>query len=118
MAILARHRVQQQTERLALGAAWPGLDLVFTSTTGTALEPRNVTREWDRLRDQAGLPDLRLHDLRHSCATILTALGVHPRVVREMLRHSQIGITMNTHSHVAPLLQREAADALECALFG
>jgi hypothetical protein len=55
MAILARHRVLQQVERLALGAAWPGLDLVFTSTTGTALEPRNVTREWELLRDKAGL---------------------------------------------------------------
>jgi integrase len=118
MAILARHRVEQQRERLALGAAWPELDLVFTSTTGTALEPRNVTREWDRLRTQAGLPHLRLHDLRHSCATILTALGVHPRVVMEMLRHSQIGMTMNTYAHVTPLLQRDAADALEAALFG
>ena len=77
-----------------------------------------VTREWDRLRDQAGLPHLRLHDLRHSCATILTALGVHPRVVMEMLRHSQISMTMNTYAPVAPLLQRDAADALESALFG
>jgi integrase len=117
-AILTRHRLQQQTDRLKLRAAWPGLDLVFTSTTGTALEPRNVSREWERLRRQAGFPELRLHDLRHSCATILTALGVHPRVVMEMLRHSQIGITMNTYAHVAPLLQREAADALEAGLFG
>ena len=117
IAILARHRIQQQVDRLALGEAWPGLDLVFTSSTGTALEPRNVTREWDRLRRQADLPHLRLHDLRHSCATILTAFGVHPRIVMEMLRHSEIGITMNTYAHVAPLLQRAAADALEAALF-
>lgn len=118
MAILNKHRAEQQAHRLALGAAWRGHGLVFTSTTGTPLEPRNVSREWDRVRRQAGLPDLRLHDLRHSCATILVALGIHPRVVMEMLRHSQIGITMNTYSHVAPLLQREAADALEAALFG
>lgn len=118
MKILARHRSQQQAERLMLGSAWPGLDLIFTSTTGTALDPRNVSREWDRLRRTAGLPMFRLHDLRHSCATILTALGVHPRVVMEMLRHSQISITMNTYAHVAPLMQRDAADALEAALFG
>jgi integrase len=62
--------------------------------------------------------DLRPDDLRHSCATILTALGVHPRVVMEMLRTSQVGITMNTYAHVAPLLQREAAEALEAGLFG
>jgi integrase len=113
MAILAKHRAEQQVDRLALGAAWRGADLVFTTTSGTPLEPRNVSREWNHLRRQAGLPELRLHDLRHSCATILVALGIHPRVVMEMLRHSEIGITMNTYSHVAPPLQREAADALE-----
>ena len=56
--------------------------------------------------------------MRHSGASILTALRIHPRAVMEMLRHSQIGITMNTYAHVAPLLQRDAADALEAALFG
>lgn len=118
VTVLRRHRARQQEERLALGADWPGTDLVFTSTTGTPLEPRNVTRIWHSVRTEAGLPDLRLHDLRHSCATILTALGVHPRVVMETLRHSQISITMNTYSHVAPTLQRAASDALGEALFG
>jgi integrase len=118
MAILARHRVQQQTERLALVAPGPDSTWCSPPPPGTALEPRNVTREWDRLRDQAGLPHLRLHDLQHSCATILTALGVYPHVVMEMLRHSQISVTMNTYAHVAPLLQRDTADALETALFG
>jgi len=117
MKILSRHRVEQQAERLAIGPAWPGLPLVFTSTTGTALEPRNVNREWEKVRAQAGLPELRFHDLRHSCATLLTALGVHPRVVMEMLRHSEIGVTMNLYSHVSPVLQRGAAEALESALF-
>jgi len=117
MKMLAKHRVQQQVERLALGSDWPGLDLVFTSTVGTPLEPRNVSRAWDAVRREADLPNLRFHDLRHSCATILTALGVHPRVIMEMLRHSQIGVTMNTYSHVSLVLQREAADALETALF-
>ena len=68
-----------------------------------------------RRHPDAGMGSL---DLRHSCATILVALGIHPRVVMEMLRHSEIGITMNTYAHVARLLQREAADALEAALFG
>lgn len=117
MEALKQHRRRQQEERLAMGSHWPGHDLVFTSTTGTPLEPRNVTRAWSELRVQANLPDLRFHDLRHSCATILTALGMHPRVVMEMLRHSQISITMDTYAHVAPALQREAADALEAALF-
>jgi integrase len=86
--MLAKHRIQQQKERLALGSDGPGLDYVFTSTVGTPLEPRNLSRQW--AREQAGLPHLRFHDLRHSCATFMTALGVHPRVIMGMLRHSQI----------------------------
>jgi len=117
MQILREHKRRQQQERLALGEAWPNTDLVFTSTTGTPLEPRNATRAWSSIRLAANVPNLRLHDLRHSCATVLTALGVHPRVVMEMLRHSQISTTMNTYAHVAPALQRDAADALEAALF-
>jgi len=62
MKMLAKHRVQQQVERLALGSDWPGLDLVFTSTVGTPLEPRNVSREWDAVRREADLPNLRFHD--------------------------------------------------------
>lgn len=118
LEVLTRHRLQQQKDRLVLGPDWPDSDLVFRSTVGTPLEPRNASREWEKLRLQAGVPTLRLHDLRHSCATILTAQGVHPRVIMEMLRHSQISITMNTYAHVAPQLQREAADVLERALFG
>jgi integrase len=118
LELLTRHRRQQQKDRLVLGPLWPDFDLVFRSTIGTPLEPRNASREWEKVRVTAGLPTLRLHDLRHSCATILTAQGVHPRVIMEMLRHSQISITMNTYSHVAPELQREAAEVLERALFG
>lgn len=100
-AILARHRIQQQAERRALGADWPGLDLVFTSTTGTALEPRNVSRNGTA---SATEPGYRTYECT-ICGTSLTALGVPPppRVVMEMLRHSRIGITMNTYAHVAPL---------------
>ena len=117
LRLLSQHKVRQQKERLALGR-WPDSDLVFRSTVGTPLEPRNASREWEKIRSAAGLPGVRLHDLRHSCASILTAQGVHPRVIMEMLRHSQISVTMNTYAHVAPMLQREAADVLERTLFG
>ncbi len=59
--------------------------------------------------ERAGLPHLRLHDLRHTCATLLIAQGVHPRVVMEILGHSQISLTMNTYGHVTHALQRDAA---------
>jgi integrase len=82
---------------------------VFASSVGTPLEPRNVTRQFKALLKAAGLPDIRLHDLRHSCATLLLAQGVSPRVVMETLGHSQVSLTLNTYSHVLPALQREAA---------
>jgi integrase len=64
------------------------------------------------LLDTADLPDIRFHDLRHTSATLLMAAGVHPKIAQERLGHSQIGITLDTYSHVVPTLQLEAADRL------
>ena len=89
---------------------------MFTSTVGTPLEPRNVTRQFKALLKVAKLPDMRLHDLRHSCATLLLAQGVNPRVVMETLGHSQVSLTLNTYSHVLPALQRDAAARMDAAL--
>jgi integrase len=118
VSILTAHRARQQKERLALGPRWPGLDAVFTSTTGTFVEPRNLSREWANVRAQAGLEGLRMHDLRHSTATVLTSLGIHPRVTMEMLRHADISTTMNVYAHAPSHLQREAANAMQHAIFG
>jgi integrase len=63
--------------------------------------------------DKAGLPQRRFHDLRHSCATLLLVQGVSPRVVMDVLGHSQIDLTMNTYNHVIPDLRRDAARRLE-----
>jgi len=116
VAALRAHRARQNAERLALGEAWVDSGLVFTSEIGTPLDPDNLKRSWYALRERAKLKTLRFHDLRHACATLLLAQGVHPRVVMETLGHSQIGVTMNVYSHVLPMLQREAADALDAAL--
>jgi integrase len=118
LEILRKHRAGQLAERMAAGEAWPGGDFVFTSTRGTPLEPRNVNRAWDLVRTAAGLPQVRLHDLRHGYATVLTAIGVQPRVVMQMLRHANIAITMDTYAHVGLETQREAARSLDRALFG
>jgi integrase len=75
--------------RLAAGRHWQDRGFVLTSALGTPLEPRNVTRQFKALLTAAKLPDMRLHDLRHSCATLLLAQGVNPRVVMETLGHSQ-----------------------------
>ena len=89
---------------------------MFPSTVGTPLEPSNVSHRFQALLQRAGLPRRRFHDLRLTCATLLLAQGVHPRVVMDVLSHNQISLTMDTYSHVIPALQREAADRMDALL--
>jgi integrase len=119
LASLQRHRVAQEQERQATSERWRESGLVFTTTRGTPIEPRNLIRHFKTVLKKAGLPQtIRFHDLRHSCATLLIAQGVHPRVVMEILRHSQISTTMNTYAHVLPGLQRDATAKIEALLSG
>ncbi|HEX6349873.1 MAG TPA: tyrosine-type recombinase/integrase [Candidatus Dormibacteraeota bacterium] len=113
---LRGHRARQAEDRLLAGSDWKESDLVFTTRRGTPLEPRNATRGFKRLLRRARLPNIRFHDLRHSFATLLLIQGASPRVVMEMLGHSQIALTMNTYSHVIPAMQREAAARLDALL--
>jgi integrase len=110
---LYEHRNRQEQERLLAGSRWKESGLVFTSSLGTPLEPRNTERAFLEILEQAQLPRVRVHDLRHTAATLLLAQGVHPRLVMELLGHSQIAVTMNTYSHVIPALRKEAADKME-----
>ncbi|MCW2632136.1 MAG: putative integrase [Pseudonocardia sp.] len=91
---------------------------MFTTAIGTPLEPRNVNRSWYVVRRRTGLDWLRLHDLRHACATFLIAAGASPRTVMAQLGHSQLALTMNTYAHVLEEVQREAVDRLGDTLFG
>jgi integrase len=77
------------------------------------VEGTAITKDFHRKLQNAGLPQRRFHDLRHSCATLLLVQGVAPRVVMDVLGHSQIGLTMNTYSHVIPDLRREAARKMD-----
>jgi integrase len=95
------------------------LDLVFSSEFGTPIQPDNLRkRHFFRIRDIAGLPKLRLYDLRHTTATLMLSAGENPKVVAERLGHSSIVLTLDTYSHVLPSMQREASDRLEKLLFG
>jgi integrase len=115
---LLEHGARQREEHLLLGPEWHDSDLVFTSHTGRPLDGRNVTRSFQRLLKRAGLPKRRFYDLRHSCATLLLVQGVPARVVMEILGHSQIGLTMNTYTHVLPELTRAAAGGMQEFLVG
>jgi integrase len=116
VAALKAHRTRQREDRLAAGGTWNDSGFVFTSPIGTALEPRNVTREFHVLLASADLPAVRFHDLRHTAATLLLAQGVDPRTIMETLGHSQISLTLNTYSHVLPALQADAAAKLDAIL--
>jgi integrase len=109
---LHRHRERQSERRYRPGPPWGGL--VFTSSVGTPVNTRNLTRSYKTLLRKARLsPEIRFHDLRHSCASLLLAQGVSPRTIMETLGHSQIGLTLNTYAHVVPSLQRDAADVMD-----
>jgi integrase len=114
-ALLA-HRDRQAFERSFAGDRWVETGLVFTTPKGTPLDARNVVRHFKATLDRAGLPDMRWHDLRHTCASLLLAEGVGPRTIMEILGHSQISLTMNTYSHVMPQANREAAALMDCVL--
>lgn len=93
------------------------MGLLFVNSVGGPLDKRTVVKQFEAHLTYADLPDIRFHALRHSCASLLVAQGVHPRVVMEILGHSTITLTMNTYSHVMPQAQRDAA-ALMDGLFG
>jgi integrase len=115
--VLRQRRERQAADRDLLGPEWPGDDLVFTTQLGTPIHPRNDYRSFQSLISKASLRRVRLHDLRHTAASLMLAQGVAPRVVMEILGHSQISITMNTYSHVDPELNRAATDLLQEALW-
>jgi len=116
LALLREHQARQADER-AIAPRWHDSGLVFTSSVGTPIEPSDISHHFKQLLRAAGLPErTRFHDLRHSCATLLIVMGIHPRVVMEILGHSQISTTMNIYAHVLPRVQREAVTGLD-ALF-
>ncbi len=113
---LRRHRLRRLELRLAAGPAHDDQGRVFTTDTGGPLHPNSLALRFRRLTEAAGLPAIRLHDLRHTCATLMLANGEHPKVVQERLGHADIAMTMNLYSHVTPDMQRHAADRLDAAI--
>ncbi len=115
--MLHEHPERQNAERLDADA-WEYPSLVFTTRLGTPIHPRNDYRAFRELIRQAGLRQVRMHDLRHTAASVLLAQGVPARVVMEILGHSQISVTLTTYAHVAPEVSREAANRVDDALWG
>jgi integrase len=111
------HRQEQEARRDAAGNAWKDTGLVFTTRTGGPVHPRNDYRAFRALLRKAGLRRIRLHDLRHTAASLMLAKEVPARVVMEVLGHSQISLTMNTYSHVADESMQTVAERMEDTLW-
>jgi len=110
---LEEHKEKQEAIRNALGITLKEDDLVFSTPEGKPLRPNTVTRAWSMLATRAGIKTIRLHDARHTHASLMLKQGVHPKVVQERLGHSTIAMTLDTYSHVTPGLQQAAAESFD-----
>ena len=107
------YQADQELLRVQLGVSLKADDFVFIRPDGKAINPSAVTLAFKRIIKKAGLRDVRIHDLRHTHATLMLKAGVHPKVVSERLGHASIGITLDIYSHVLPGLQEEAAEKFD-----
>jgi integrase len=111
-------RVEQAAERLAVGPGYAEHGLVFAMPDGRPLHPDRFARTFVRQAGTLGLPAIRLHDLRHTWATLAFEAGVPMKVVSEILGHASIAVTANIYSHVSPTMQSDAADRVAALILG
>ncbi|HHX50578.1 MAG TPA: site-specific integrase [Clostridia bacterium] len=109
---LKRHKARQAKEKLAMGEAYQNNGLVFCKEDGTFFDPVQLTRLFQQYLKKAGLPRVRLHDLRHTHASLLLKRGIHAKIVQERLGHSSITMTLDLYSHITPGLDQAAAASL------
>ena len=115
--VLKGQAARQRDERSEWDEGWIETGLVFTAEDGAALDPESVSRYWRQAVKKTMLPTIRLHDLRHTHATLALQAGVHPKVVSERLGHATVSITLDTYSHAIPAMQEEAAALIAGLVF-
>ncbi len=115
---LKRHRIRQLEERLVAGSRWHDMSLVFPSTIGTIADSANVTHAFHDALQRAELPRQRFHDLRHLAASLMLAQDVNPKVMQEILGHSQMSMTMDLYSHLMPSAKKDVAARMDALLTG
>ncbi len=114
-AALCEQRRRQDADRCKADR-WVESALVFTNHSGAPLEPGEVNRALTLALHRAGLPHVRVHDLRHTTASVLLEAGTHPKIVQDLLGHSTIRLTLDTYSHLTPALHRQAAETMDRVL--
>jgi len=110
--VLSEHRQVKETEALLMGQYLSDTDLVFNNL-GKPLRPNTVTYAWQRIAARNGVKVIRLHDARHTHASLMLKQGIHPKIVQERLGHASIQMTLDTYSHVAPGIQQAAAESFD-----
>ena len=111
--VLREHRELHEKMRQSLDLTLTDEDLVFCQIDGKPLLPDSITHAWMKLARRTGMKGIRLHDARHTHASLMLKQGIHPKIVQERLGHSSIQITLDTYSHVAPGLQQAAANRFD-----
>ena len=113
LGVLRAHRLLQEADRVDAGPKWKAGGFVFSTRTGTLIEPRNVNRHFDRLCESTGVRRIRFHDLRHSCASLLYSQGVPLDQIQDILGHESPTTTKMIYVDVAEEIQRDAMDRLD-----
>jgi integrase len=114
--VLVEHRDRQRFLRQQAGERWQDGDLILCTSTGTPINPNNVTRSFERLVILSGVPRIRVHDMRHGAASLLLRAGIPAKVVQEQLGHASIAITLDIYSHTVENMQDQAAAAMSAVL--
>lgn len=117
LELLRAHQTAQKRQRLAVGPAWQDWDLVCCTGIGSPLSARNVSRDFDKLQTQAGVPRIRFHDLRHTHGSLLREHGADLRIIADRLGHTQVSFTAQVYVHARTDAQQAPATAISQALF-
>jgi len=110
---LRAHRQRQEAEIVRVGKKWDDNDLIFPSSFGTPINPRNLVRDFKKFLKRASLPNIRFHDLRHTAATLMISHGVPVNVVSKILGHSKVSVTLNIYAHSNTDMQEQAAKIMD-----
>lgn len=111
--VLQKYREERERDAEMCGLTINGSDLAFGALDGCPLRPNTITRAWQNLAIKAGVKVIRLHDARHTHATLMLKQGIHPKIVQERLGHASIQMTLDIYSHVSPGLQQAAAESFD-----
>ena len=110
---LREYKAGREAERLLLGKPLSEDDLVFGNVDGTPMDPGTLTHNFARIARRADLPGTRFHDLRHTFASLMLLVGIHPKIVSEALGHSSVAFTLDVYSHLVPGLMEAAGKRLD-----